>query len=61
MKLSAPSLWVFLISTIMIGLTIGAHYFGIDVPILATAARVHPVEVALAAWFLLFIGVAFNL
>jgi hypothetical protein len=61
MKLSAPSFWVFLISTIMIGLTIGAHYFGIDVPILATAARVHPVEVTLAAWFILFIGVAFNL
>jgi|EndMetStandDraft_5_1072996.scaffolds.fasta_scaffold25373_4 hypothetical protein len=61
MKLSAPSLAIFLTSTVMIGLIIGAKYFGIDVPILATIARVHPVEVALAAWFLLFIGVAFNL
>jgi hypothetical protein len=32
-----------------------------DVPILATMARVHPLEVILVAWFLLFIGVAFNL
>jgi hypothetical protein len=61
MKLSAPSLAIFLISTILVGLTVAANFFGMDVPILATMARVHPLEVTLVAWFLLFIGVAFNL
>jgi len=61
MKLSAPSLAIFLISTILVGLTVAANFFGMDVPILATMARVHPLEVILVAWFLLFIGVAFNL
>jgi hypothetical protein len=61
MKLSAPSLVIFLISTVLVGLTVAANFFGMDVPILATMARVHPLEVTLVAWFLLFIGVAFNL
>jgi hypothetical protein len=61
MKLSAPSFWIFLTSTVMIALIIGARYFGIDVPILAAIARVHPFEATFAAWLLLFIGVAFNL
>lgn len=61
MKLSAPSTAIFLISTCLVILIVGSNYFGFDVPVLTAIARVHPFEVTLAAWFLLFIGVAFNL
>lgn len=61
MRLSAPSFVVFLISTLLIAMTLGAKYFGMDVPILSTIAHVHTFEVTLAAWFLLFMGVAFDL
>jgi hypothetical protein len=61
MKLSAPSLGIFLISTVIIGLILAARYFGVYVPILTAVATGHPFEVTLAAWFLLFLGVAFNL
>ena len=61
MKLSAPSTIIFLISTCMVVLIVGANYFGFDVPVVTAIARMHPFEVTLVAWFLLFIGVAFNL
>lgn len=61
MRLSAPSFAVFLISTLLIGLIIGAKYFDMDLPIVTTIAQVHTFEVTLAAWFLLFMGVAFDL
>ena len=61
MKLSAPSIGIFLISTLIIGLIVAANYFGVHVPILTAIATGHPFEVTLAAWFLLFLGVAFNL
>jgi hypothetical protein len=61
MKLSAPSVGIFLLSTVIIGLLIAARYFGVDLPILTAVARSRPFEVTLVAWFLLFLGVAFNL
>ena len=61
MKLSAPSIGIFLISTFIVGLIVAARYFGADLPLLTAIADGHPFEVALAAWFLLFLGVAFNL
>jgi hypothetical protein len=61
MKLSAPSVGIFLMSTLIIGLIVAAKYFGVHVPVLTAIAAGHPFEVSLAAWFLLFLGVAFNL
>ncbi len=61
MKLSAPSFGIFLISTIIIGMILAANYFGVHVPVLTAIATGHPFEVTLIAWFLLFLGVAFNL
>jgi hypothetical protein len=61
MKLSAPSLGIFLISTIIIGMILASKFFGVHVPVLTAIATGHPFEVTLGAWFLLFLGVAFNL
>ncbi len=61
MKLSAPSVGIFLISTLIVGVIVAARYFGVDMPVLTAVANGHPFEVTLAAWFLLFLGVAFNL
>ena len=61
MKLSAPSTAIFLISTIVIAVVVAAQYFGVDIPVLTAIALGHPFEATLLAWFLLFIGVAFNL
>jgi hypothetical protein len=61
MKLSAPSTGIFLLSTVIVGLLLGGNYFGVHVPVLTAIAVGHPFEVTLAAWFLLFLGVAFNL
>jgi hypothetical protein len=60
MKLSAPSLWIFLTSTILVILLILANIFSIDVPILSTLALAHPFKVLSVAWLLLFIGILFN-
>jgi hypothetical protein len=60
MKLSAPSLWIFLTSTILVILLILANIFSIDVPILSTLALSHPFKVLSVAWLLLFIGILFN-
>jgi hypothetical protein len=61
MKLSAPSVAIFLASTLIIGVILAGNYFGVYVPVLTAIAVGHPFEVTLAAWFLLFLGVAFNL
>lgn len=61
MKLSTPSWVIFLISTLIIALIIGARYLGLEMPILTAMVRVYPFEMALGAWFLLFAGVLFNL
>jgi hypothetical protein len=60
MKLSAPSLGMFLSSTFIIAVIVASNFFGLDVPVLSVLATGHPFESALAAWFLLFLGVAFN-
>jgi hypothetical protein len=60
MKLTAPSLWTFLSSLILVALLI-ASYFGLDLPILTAVAQAYPFQVMAAAWLLLFIGVMFNL
>lgn len=61
MKLSAPSVGIFLISTVIVGIILASNYFGVHVPVLTAIARRHPFEITLIAWFLLFLGVAFNL
>ena len=60
MKLSAPSLWIFLTSTVLVVLFILATFFSIDVPIFSTLALSHPLKVLGAAWLLLFIGILFD-
>ena len=60
MKLSAPSLGMFLSSTFMIAVILASNFLGLDVPVLSALATGHPFESTLAAWFILFLGVAFN-
>lgn len=60
MKLSAPSLWIFLTSTVLVVLFILANFFSLDVPIFSALALSHPLKVLGGAWLLLFIGILFN-
>jgi hypothetical protein len=61
MKLSAPSFGMFVVSTLLVLLIILSKYFAIDVPILTPIVEVHPFEITLIAWGMLFAAVAFNL
>lgn len=61
MKLSTPSIAIFMISTILILLIVLSKYFGVHIPILTTIVAGHPFEVTLVAWAMLFAGVAFNI
>ena len=60
MRLSAPSLAIFLISVIMAGLVIATKYFGVDVPVLTQIVRSNNFEVLLVAYALLLAGVVFR-
>ena len=60
MRLSAPSLAIFLISVIMVALVIAAKYFGINVPVLTQIVRTSMFEVLLVAYMLLLAGVVFR-
>lgn len=60
MKLSTPSVMVFLVSTAMVLIVLLVKYFNIQVPVLGIIARDHPFEVTLVAWAVLFAGVAFK-
>jgi hypothetical protein len=60
MRLSAPSLAIFLISVIMVALIIATKYFGVDVPVLTRIVKTSMFEVLLVAYALLFIGVVFR-
>lgn len=57
MRLTAPSLAIFLISVIMVSLVIATKYFGIDVPVLTQIVKKSMFEVLLVAYALLFVGV----
>jgi len=61
MKLSAPSFWMFAISTSLVVLIVLSRYFAIDVPIITPVAAGYPFEAALLAWGVLFAAVSFNL
>jgi hypothetical protein len=60
MKLSTPSITVFLVSTVMVLVVILVRYFNVQVPILGIVARDHPFELTLVAWAVLFAGVTFK-
>jgi len=60
MRLSAPSLGIFLISVIMVALVIATKYFGIDVPVLTRIVRSSMFEVLLVGYALLLAGVVFR-
>jgi len=60
MRLSAPSLGIFLISVIMVALVIATKYFGIDVPVLTQIVKKSLFEVLLVAYALLLAGVVFR-
>lgn len=60
MKLSAPSLGIFIVSAVLVALVVLSRHFGIEVPILTKIVRPNPYEVILVAWALLFVGVTFN-
>jgi len=60
MRLSAPTLGIFLISVIMVALVIAAKYFGIDVPVLTQIVKKSLFEVLLVAYALLLAGVVFR-
>ena len=60
MRLSAPSLAIFLISIIMVALVIATKYFGIDVPALTRIVKSSMFEVLLVAYALLSAGVSFR-
>lgn len=61
MKLSAPSLGMFFVSTILIALIILDRYFNVSIPILTVIVEQRPFEVTLLAWGILFASVSFNL
>lgn len=61
MKLSTPSVGVFVISSILVALIVLAKYFHVHVPILTPIVEAHPFEVTLVAWAILFAGVAFKI
>jgi len=61
MKLSTPSIAIFLISTILVLLIVLSKYFQVTIPILTTIVAAHPFEVTLVAWAILFAGVAFKI
>jgi len=60
MRLTPPSLAIFLISVIMVALIIATKYFGIDVPVLTPIVKKSMFEVLLVAYGLLLIGVVFR-
>jgi len=60
MRLSAPSLAIFLISIIMVALVIATKYFGIDVPVLTRIVKSSMFEVLLVAYAMLSAGVIFR-
>lgn len=61
MKLSAPSFGMFAVSTLLVLFIVLSKYFAVDVPILTQIVEVHPFEMTLIAWGMLFAAVAFNL
>jgi hypothetical protein len=61
MNLKAPSIAVYIISSILIVLIVMSKYFGIKVPVLSVIVAGHPFEVTLVAWALLFAGVTFKI
>ena len=61
MKLSTPSVPIFLISTILVLLIIMSKYFNVHIPVLTVIVQGNPFEVTLVAWAILFAGVAFNI
>ena len=60
MRLSAPSLAIFIISVIMVALVIATKYFGIDIPVLTRIVKSSPFEVLLVAYAMLCSGVIFR-
>jgi hypothetical protein len=60
MRLTPPSLAIFIISVIMVALIIATKYFGVDVPVLTQIVKKSMFEVLLVAYALLFIGVVFR-
>lgn len=60
MRLSAPSLAIFLISVIMVALVVATKYFGISIPVLTQIVRTSQFEVLLVAYALLVSGVVIN-
>ena len=61
MKLNAPSVPIFIISTVLIVLIILEKYFGVRIPVLTVIVQTNPFEVTLVAWAILFAGVAFKI
>lgn len=60
MNLTPPSLPIFLISVIMVGLVVAAKYFGVNIPVLSPIVNKSMFEVLLVAYGLLFAGVVFR-
>ena len=61
MKLSTPSVSVFLISTALVLVVVLVKYFNIQIPVLWIIARNNPFELTLVAWAILFAGIAFKI
>jgi hypothetical protein len=61
MKLSAPSVTFFLLSTALVLVTLMSKYFGAHVPFVSSVVNDYPFQTMLIAWAILFAGVAFNI
>jgi hypothetical protein len=61
MRLTAPSYIIYILSVALIVVLILARYFGIEIPVLTKIVQRSPLEIALVAWGLLFLGVTFRL
>ena len=61
MNLKAPSIAIYIISTILILIIVLSKYFGIRIPVLSVIVAGHPFEVTLVAWALMFAGVTFKI
>lgn len=60
MKLSSPSLGIYLVSLILVLVVLVTRYTNLDIPLLSTIVANKWYEVMLLAWIILWIGVTFN-
>jgi hypothetical protein len=61
MKLSAPSVVAFLVSTALVLVILLSKYFGAQFPAITGLVMDYPFQATLLAWAILFAGVAFNI